>query len=51
MRGPGVITWDEARLTLQVMAEERTGWLVRERLYAARAQEDATWAAATAAAS
>jgi hypothetical protein len=26
------------------MAEERVGWLQRERAYAARAQEDAAWA-------
>jgi hypothetical protein len=32
------------------MAEERVGWLKRERAYQAKAQEDAAWAAAVGAA-
>ena len=38
-------------MSLQLMAEERVGYLSRERAYRARAEEDAAWAAATAAVS
>ncbi len=41
------MTWTEARLSLQLIAEERTGRVARERAYQARAEEDARWAAAT----
>jgi hypothetical protein len=44
VRGPGPLTWHEAKLSLQLLAEERVGWLQRERAYAARAHEDAAWA-------
>jgi hypothetical protein len=39
------LTWHEAKLSLQVLAEERVGWLQRQRAYEARAQEDAMWQA------
>ena len=45
VRGPGPLTWHEAKLSLQLLAEERVGWLQRERAAAARAHEDAAWAA------
>ncbi len=41
------MTWTEARLSLQLIAEERTGAAARERAYRNRAEEDAKWAAAT----
>lgn len=34
-----------ARLSLQLMAEERIGWLQRQRAYERRAQEDAAFGA------
>ncbi len=40
------MTMAQARLSLQLLAEERVGQLQRERAYRARAQEDAAWAAA-----
>ncbi len=46
VRGPGPLTWHEAKLSLQLAAEERVGWLQRERAYQRRAQEDALWQAA-----
>ena len=41
------MTWYEASLTLQLEAEERIGWLLRERARQVRAQEDAAFAAVT----
>ena len=41
------MTWYEASLTLQLEAEERIGWLIREQVRRAHAAEDAAWAAAT----
>ena len=45
------MTFLEARLALQLAAEERVGWLMREAERLRRAEEDAAWekAAATAA--
>ena len=40
------MTWHEAKLSLQLAAEERVGWLQRERAYRAKAEEDRAWAAA-----
>lgn len=39
------MTFDEARWSLLVMAEERTGYLVRQQMLRARAEEDARWQA------
>ena len=41
------MTWHEAKLLLQLEAEERAGFVMRERARMARAQEDAAFAAAT----
>lgn len=41
------MTWQEVNLMLQLEAEERIGWLLRERVRQAHAAEDAAWAAAT----
>ncbi len=40
------MTMAQARLSLQLLAEERVGQLQRERAYRARAAEDAAWARA-----
>ena len=40
------MTWRETMLMLQLAAEERLGFVARERERMARAQEDAAWAAA-----
>ena len=47
LRGPGLLTWREANLSLQLAAEERVGAVLRLTAEIARAQEDAAWAAAT----
>lgn len=39
------MTWEEANLSLQLIAEERIGFILRERARMARAQEDAAFAA------
>ena len=39
------MTWKEASLTLQLLAEERMGSAMRSNAYAARAREDAAVAA------
>lgn len=39
------MSWKEAALTLQLMAEERMGSAMRTNAYAARAREDAAVAA------
>ena len=39
------MTWYEANLQLQLAAEEREGWLMRERQRQAMAAEDAAFAA------
>jgi hypothetical protein len=44
VRGPGPITWDEARLTLQLLVEERIGAPMRQHARRMRAQEDAAFA-------
>lgn len=44
------MTWREAALSLQLEAEERTGFVVRERLRMAREAEDRAAAALAAAA-
>jgi hypothetical protein len=44
------VTWEEAKLSLQLAAEERMGFVMRERARILRAQEDAAFAAAMAAA-
>lgn len=41
------MTWQEAKLLLQLEAEERTGFVMRERARLARASEDAAFAAVT----
>lgn len=43
------MTARQARYSLQLMAEERIGWLQRERALQRRAQEDAAWNAMTSA--
>lgn len=43
------MTWREACLTLALLAEERVGFVTRERLRMAKAQEDAAAAAIVAA--
>jgi hypothetical protein len=40
------VTWYEALLSLQLLAEERVGFVIRERARMAREAEDAAWAAA-----
>ena len=40
------MSWREMALTLQLAAEERVGFVVRERQRLVRAQEDAAWATA-----
>jgi hypothetical protein len=40
------MTWREAQLTLQLAAEERAGFVMRERARMAKAAEDASWSAA-----
>ncbi len=40
LRGPGPVTWREAQLSLQVMAEERVGTRARQALMEAKARED-----------
>ena len=44
VRGPGPVTWREALLTLQLRAEERIGFVVRERARMLKAIEDARFA-------
>jgi len=44
------VTFREAKLTLQLLAEERIGFVMRERARMAKAQEDAAFAAAVGAA-
>ena len=39
------MTWVESNMSLQLEAEERIGWLMRERQLAAIAAEDAAFAA------
>jgi hypothetical protein len=46
VRGPGTLTWHEAKLSLQLIAEERFGAHTRRDAYTARAKEDAVWEAA-----
>ena len=45
VRGPGPLTFEELQLSLQLAAEERVGWLVRETARQARAEQDAAFAA------
>jgi hypothetical protein len=49
VRGPGPVTFEEAVLYLQLIAEERIGTVIRERARMARAAEDAAFAAVAAA--
>ncbi len=46
VRGPGPMTWRETMLTLQLAAEERLGFIMRERQRMEREIEDAAWAKA-----
>ena len=49
MRGPGRLTWREAQLSLQLLAEQRIGAPARLALLQAKAEEDAAAAAAASA--
>ncbi len=40
------MTWDETKAALQLLAEERVGFVMRERERMARAARDAAWAQA-----
>ena len=39
------MTWKEANLSLTLAAEERLGWVIRERAEMARAEQDAAFGA------
>ena len=49
MRGPGPLTWREAQLSLQLLAEQRVGSPARMAVLEAKAAEDAAASAAASA--
>lgn len=41
VRGPGPLTWEEAKLSMQISLEERMGFVMRKTAEIARGEEDA----------